>query len=127
MDVTAGSLDQPTRLATTAHIWLRDKGDYYGLPQDAPCFVLSAGEAPQDTDPCPPSSKELAEHRGGCLCAGITFGVRGRMRDVVWCHCGQCLHWHGHFGGYTAGTWSDITLRGDDKLAWYKSSDKARR
>ena len=45
------------------------------------------------------------------------------MRDVVWCHCGQCLRWHGHFGGYTAATWQNIAMRGEDKLAWYQSSD----
>jgi hypothetical protein len=127
MDVTAGSLDQPTGLATTAHIWVRDKGDYYGMPEDAPCFVQSAGEAPQKSDPCPPMAKDMAQHHGSCLCGDITFDIRGKMRDVVWCHCGQCLHWHGHFGGYTASTWADMELRGADNLAWYDSSDTARR
>jgi hypothetical protein len=57
----------------------------------------------------------------------VTLTVRGRMRDVVWCHCGQCLRWHGHFAGYTASTWQNIALRGEDKISWYKSSDQARR
>jgi len=127
MDVTSGSLDQPTGLSTAAHIWVKDKGDYYGMPEYAPCFAQSAGEAPQESDPRPPAARELAEHRGSCLCGGIAFRVRGRMRDVAWCHCGQCLHWHGHFGGYTASTWPNIELRGGDKIAWYDSSDQARR
>lgn len=127
MDVTAGSLDQPTGLATTAHIWVRDKGDYYAMPEDASCFVQSAGEVPQDTDPCPPAARELPQHHGGCLCGAIAFDIRGKMRDVVWCHCGQCLHWHGHLGGYTASTWSNMDLRGADKIAWYQSSETARR
>jgi hypothetical protein len=126
-DVAAGSLDQPTGLATTAHIWAAHKGDYYGMPDDAPCFVESAGGAPQRTDPHPPAAKDIAQHTGSCLCGGVTFSVRGKIRDVVWCHCGQCLHWHGHFGGYTASTWPDIELRGTDKIAWYDSSDTARR
>lgn len=127
MDVTPGSLDQPTGLATTAHIWVRDKGDYYGMPDDALCFVESAGEARQESDGHPPAPSEMPERRGQCLCGGISFTVTGKMRDVVWCHCGQCLHWHGHIGGYTAGTWPDIALRGADRIAWYKSSDTARR
>jgi hypothetical protein len=127
MDITAGSVDQPIGLATTAHIWVRDKGDYYGLPGDAPCFVLSAGEAPQETDPCPPVPKDVPERRGHCLCGVVAFTVRGKMRDVVWCHCSQCLHWHGHSGGYTASTWANIALRWAEKIAWYKSSDNARR
>jgi hypothetical protein len=127
MDVAAGTLQQPTGLATTAHIWVRDKGDYYGLPGDAPLFVQSAGEVRQEDDPSPPKAKEYAERSGSCLCGGIAFLVRGKMRDVVWCHCGQCLHWHGHFGGYTASTWADINLRGKDEISWHQSSDRARR
>ena len=127
MDATAGSLDQPTRLTTIAHIWARDKGDYYNMPVDAPCFVESAGEAPQLSDPHPPAAQEIGMHHGSCLCGAITFDVSGKMRDVAWCHCSQCLHWHGHFGGYTASTWPNIALKGAEKLAWYKSSDQARR
>lgn len=127
MDVAAGSLDQPTGLSTTAHIWVKDKGDYYALPDDAPCFAESAGGTPQNVDPSPPSPRELPTHRGACLCGSITFDIRGKMREVVWCHCGQCRHWHGHFGGYTAATWSNITLRGEDKLTWCESSDTAHR
>ena len=127
MDVTAGSLDQPTGLATTAHIWVRDKGDYYDMPEDAPCFVESTGEALQRTDQHAPAAKEIAEHTGSCLCGGVAFRVRGKMRDVVWCHCGQCRRWHGHFPGYTASTWPNIELRGEDRISWYDSSDTARR
>lgn len=127
MDIAAGSLAQPTGLATSSHIWVRHKGDYYGMPDDAPCFVESAGRARQVSDPCPPVSKEMPEHHGKCLCGAVSFSVLGKMRDVVWCHCGQCLHWHGHAGGYTASTWSNISLRGQDRLTWYNSSDKARR
>jgi hypothetical protein len=37
LDIAAGTLDQPTGLATAAHIWVDSRGDYYeiadGLPQ----------------------------------------------------------------------------------------------
>src|SRR5512147_1249791 len=89
MDLAAGSLDQPTGLATTAHIWVAHKGDYYGMPDDAACFVESAGEAMQRVDPRPPVAKDIAEHHGQCLCGAITFDIHGKMRDVAWCHCGQ--------------------------------------
>jgi hypothetical protein len=127
MDIAAGSLDQPTGLRTTAHIWVSDKGDYYGMPEDAPRFARSAGEAPQEADPCQPASQDKMEHHARCLCGGVEFTVRGKMRDVVWCHCGQCRRWHGHFGGYTASTWPNIQLRGQDRLTWHNSSDTAQR
>jgi hypothetical protein len=127
MDVTAGSLDQPTGRTTTAHIWAAHKGDYYALPDDAAPFVESAGTASQQTDPRPPAGRELTKHHGRCLCGSIAFDIRDKMRDVVWCHCGQCLRWHGHFGGYTASTWANMDLRGADRIAWYKSSETARR
>src|SRR5215813_2214256 len=61
MDVAAGSLNQPTGLATTAHIWVADKGDYYGLPDDAPVFVESSGARTQHGDPRPPAAHDMAE------------------------------------------------------------------
>jgi hypothetical protein len=127
MDAAAGTLDQPTGLSTTAHIWAAHKGDYYELPNDAPQFAESTSAAPQHGDARPPAASDMADHRGRCLCGGVSFHVQGRMRDVVWCHCGQCLRWHGHSGGYTASTWADIELKGGDKVAWYESSDTARR
>ncbi len=127
MDVAAGTMDRPTGLATTAHIWAAHKGDYYGMPDDAPLFVESAGEKSQEGDPRPPAAKDIPEHAGCCLCGVVAFRVQGKMRDVVWCHCGQCQHWHGHFGGYTAATWSNLELRGAEKVTWYRSSGTARR
>ena len=50
-------------------------------------------------DPCPPSSSEIGEASRQLPVRRYLVRVRGKMRDVVWCHCGQCLRWHGHFGG----------------------------
>lgn len=130
MDVAAGTLDQPTGLSTTAHIWVAHKGDYYAIDDDAPQFAESSsggGVRRVSSDPQPPSAADLPTRHGQCLCGAIDLEIRGRMRDVVWCHCGQCLHWHGHFAGYTASQWDSITMRGGENLVWYRSSDQARR
>jgi hypothetical protein len=36
--LAAGSLDEPTGLATIGHIWLSQQGDYYRLDDDLPKF-----------------------------------------------------------------------------------------
>ncbi|MBI1777516.1 MAG: GFA family protein [Proteobacteria bacterium] len=64
---------------------------------------------------------------GHCLCGKIRYTVSGRLRSVLICHCSQCRRWHGHVGAYTAAAENDLTIEGDDALAWFRSSDKARR
>ena len=64
---------------------------------------------------------------GGCLCGAIRYAVRGPLRPVVNCHCGQCLRWHGNFGAYSAADWDDVTVAGRRHLKWYDSSSFARR
>jgi hypothetical protein len=34
LSIAAGSLDAPTGLRSIRHIYLRDRGDYYDLPED---------------------------------------------------------------------------------------------
>ncbi len=65
--------------------------------------------------------------RGGCLCGAIRYAVKGALRPVVNCHCGQCLRWHGNFAGYTAAPWANIELTGGSELQWFDSSSFARR
>lgn len=38
MSVHAGALDGPTGLGLAAHIFCRDKGDYYEIADELPCF-----------------------------------------------------------------------------------------
>jgi hypothetical protein len=64
---------------------------------------------------------------GSCLCGAIRFEIRGALRDVVVCHCGQCRRQHGAPPSYTSAEWSQVTLRGDKHLKWYQSSARARR
>jgi hypothetical protein len=73
------------------------------------------------------SKAESARARGQCLCGAVSFAIRGPLRDVVVCHCDQCLHNHGVPPGYTSAAWRDIELSGEDRLRWFRSSAKARR
>jgi hypothetical protein len=65
--------------------------------------------------------------KGHCLCGAIEIEIRGRLRDVVVCHCGQCRRQHGAPPSYTSAPWSQVTIRGEKHLKWYQSSEKARR
>jgi hypothetical protein len=64
---------------------------------------------------------------GGCLCGAVHYEVRGELRPVWNCHCGQCRKFHGHFGAYTNAREKDVTILGRPYLKWYVSSKAARR
>ena len=66
-------------------------------------------------------------HTGRCLCGEVRFGVRGRLRDLIACHCGQCRRQTGLY--YAATNVSDdaLEISEDGALKWFKSSDTARR
>ena len=64
---------------------------------------------------------------GGCLCGAVRYEVNGPLRDVINCHCSMCQRLHGGFGPHTKARKADITITEDAGLAWYRSSDVARR
>jgi hypothetical protein len=64
---------------------------------------------------------------GACLCRGVQFEVRGPLRDVIVCHCGQCRRTHGHVSAYTSAARADVVLDEESTLKWYASSQRARR
>ncbi len=70
---------------------------------------------------------ELQERTGGCLCGAVRFRIEGAMRQIVACHCGQCLKSHGNFAAYSACDRDQITFEEERGLKWFASSDKARR
>jgi len=71
--------------------------------------------------------KSAVRARGHCLCGAIEIEIRGKLRDVVVCHCGQCRRQHGAPPSYTSAPWSNVTVRGEKNLKWYQSSAQARR
>jgi hypothetical protein len=66
-------------------------------------------------------------HAGGCLCGGVRYRVRGALRGVIACHCGQCRKTSGHYAAMTSTPSANIELTEAGGLVWYKSSDTAER
>jgi hypothetical protein len=66
-------------------------------------------------------------HTGACLCGAVTFEVRGELREVVYCHCGQCRRQTGLYYASTNAADKDMTIQGADNITWYRSSDQGRR
>lgn len=62
---------------------------------------------------------------GGCLCGAVQYRVTGPMRPVIACHCLQCRKTSGHHVAATAAARGEIEITGE--VAWYRSSDTARR
>lgn len=64
--------------------------------------------------------------KGGCLCGGVTYELRGPLRPVVACHCLQCRKTSGHYVAATQVAEADATVTGDT-LVWFRSSEQAER
>jgi len=62
---------------------------------------------------------------GRCLCGAVTYEVRGRLRDVVICHCVECRRWGGNAGAFAAALDDDLVVRGE-ALRWMDSPDSNR-
>ena len=63
-------------------------------------------------------------HRGSCQCGAISFEVAGDLPPPDACHCSKCRKQSGHFFASTDVKRSALTVRGSDKLTWYRSSEK---
>jgi hypothetical protein len=62
-----------------------------------------------------------------CLCGGIKIKVKGKLADVIYCHCSQCRKTHGNFAAYTHCPEENVTFVSKKTLKWYKSSNIAKR
>ena len=66
-------------------------------------------------------------NHGSCLCGAVTFDVEGDLPGPDACHCTRCRKHSGHVFASTDVPRSAVTIRGEDRLSWYQSSQKARR
>ena len=64
---------------------------------------------------------------GGCLCGAVRYRIDGPLRDVLNCHCSMCRRLHGGYGSHSKARKDDIVFVEDKGLAWYKTSEIARR
>ncbi len=71
--------------------------------------------------------KRLSVLSGSCLCGAVRFDVQGDLTPPDACHCGQCRKISGHYWASTDVPREAVTIRGEDKVAWYQSSEKVRR
>jgi hypothetical protein len=58
---------------------------------------------------------------GGCLCGAVRYEVRGPLRDVLICHCGECRRWHGHVSASAAAQKQDLAIVEARGLRWIRS------
>jgi hypothetical protein len=58
---------------------------------------------------------------GGCLCGAVQYVVRGRLRDILVCHCHECRRWSGRAWAATAAESADLTI--DGEVTWRRSPD----
>ncbi len=56
---------------------------------------------------------------GGCQCGRVRYEVRGKLRDIIACHCTQCRRTSGHFVAATACRRQAFTLVRAETLKWY--------
>lgn len=66
-------------------------------------------------------------YSGSCLCNAVTFEVEGELGAIDACHCEQCRRWTGHYLVSTDVPRSALRVKGENKLAWFSSSEKVRR
>jgi hypothetical protein len=66
-----------------------------------------------------------ARATGRCLCRAVTYEVQGPLRDIVLCHCVECMRWSGNAGAFAAAQNDHLVIRGD-ALRWIESPESSR-
>jgi hypothetical protein len=73
------------------------------------------------------TGQEAQASSGGCLCGAIRYTVRGPLRGIIVCHCGQCRRQHSYLGAFTSAARADVALEGADGVRWFAASARGRR
>ena len=71
--------------------------------------------------------KSILSKTANCLCGGIKFKIRGELRNIINCHCSQCMKTHGNFAAYTSCLEKNVFFINKKTLRWFKSSNIAKR
>ncbi len=66
-------------------------------------------------------------HRGSCLCGAVKLEVTGNLPPPDACHCTQCRKHSGHVFASTDVPRTAVTITGEDRVTWFRSSEKVRR
>lgn len=64
---------------------------------------------------------------GSCLCGAVAFEVSGPLSPPDACHCSQCRRQSGHYWVSTDVPRERFSIRGEESLSWYQSSERVRR
>lgn len=67
------------------------------------------------------------QHTGSCLCEKVSFKTRGKLRNLLACHCSQCRKQTGFYYAATDVNISDVEIIGENHVTWYKASETAKR
>ncbi len=74
------------------------------------------------------SEAKVVRATGRCMCGAIRYTVRGPLRAGTVCHCDECRRQTGSFWHATAAYEDTVEIDdAENQLAWYRSSDHARR
>jgi len=61
------------------------------------------------------------------MCGAVKFEVDGALQPPDACHCVQCRKQSGHFFASSDVAKSALRIQGEDKITWYRSSERVRR
>ena len=65
---------------------------------------------------------------GACLCGKVRIEILERPKHAPEaCHCGQCRKQSGHVWAAVNVRRDALRVHGEDRVTWYKSSDKVER
>jgi hypothetical protein len=62
-----------------------------------------------------------------CHCGKVHIALPAAAAGVLACHCGDCRKMHGNFNAFLAAPRADLTVKGEEALVWYQSSEASRR
>lgn len=66
-------------------------------------------------------------HKGRCECGAVAYEADSISETASFCHCTQCRRTSGHYWSAVMAPLDGFRLTEDSGLAWYASSDWAKR